>query len=31
MSSGRSNAEDALAKFGGFQPDALIADVELPA
>jgi len=23
-------AEDALAKFGSFQPDALIADVELP-
>jgi len=24
------SAEDALAKFGGFQPDTLIADVELP-
>src|ERR1700688_3979144 len=27
---GVSNAEDALAKFATFQPDALIADVELP-
>src|ERR1700751_2440534 len=27
---GVGTAEDALAKFGGFQPDALIADVELP-
>jgi DNA-binding NtrC family response regulator len=27
---GVSNAEDALAKFAAFQPDALIADVELP-
>jgi DNA-binding NtrC family response regulator len=27
---GVSNAEDALAKFSTFQPDALIADVELP-
>jgi DNA-binding NtrC family response regulator len=25
-----SNAEDALAKFATYQPDALIADVELP-
>ena len=25
-----ANAEDALAKFAGYQPDALIADVELP-
>src|SRR5260370_31503161 len=24
------NAEDALAKFGSYQPDTLIADVELP-
>jgi DNA-binding NtrC family response regulator len=24
------NAEDALAKFGNYQPDTLIADVELP-
>src|SRR5450755_4544631 len=27
---GVSNAEDALAKFSTFQPDTLIADVELP-
>ena len=27
---GVSNAEDALAKFATYQPDALIADVELP-
>ena len=27
---GVSSAEDALAKFGNYQPDALIADVELP-
>ncbi len=27
---GVSSAEDALAKFGGYQPDTLIADVELP-
>ena len=27
---GVATAEDALAKFGGFQPDSLIADVELP-
>src|SRR5260221_2880497 len=27
---GVGTAEDALAKFGGFQPDALIADGELP-
>jgi len=25
-----ATAEDALAKFGNFQPDTLIADVELP-
>src|SRR6201984_2198864 len=24
------NAEDALARFGSYQPDTLIADVELP-
>ena len=27
---GVGTAEDALAKFGSFQPDSLIADVELP-
>src|ERR1700682_1536597 len=27
---GVSSAEDALAKFSSFQPDTLIADVELP-
>src|SRR6201987_4100479 len=27
---GVSSAEDALAKFGNYQPDSLIADVELP-
>src|SRR5450432_3268817 len=27
---GVASAEDALAKFGGYQPDSLIADVELP-
>src|SRR6202047_697047 len=27
---GVATAEDALAKFGNFQPDTLIADVELP-
>ena len=27
---GVATAEDALAKFGSFQPDSLIADVELP-
>src|SRR6516165_7384726 len=27
---GVGSAEDALAKFGSFQPDTLIADVELP-
>src|SRR6202050_2958484 len=27
---GVSNAEDALAKFQSYQPDTLIADVELP-
>jgi two-component system nitrogen regulation response regulator NtrX len=27
---GVGTAEDALAKFGGFQPDTVIADVELP-
>ena len=27
---GVGNAEDALAKFATYQPDALIADVELP-
>src|SRR5262244_1142151 len=27
---GVGTAEDALAKFGTFQPDSLIADVELP-
>src|SRR3954471_17810691 len=27
---GVSSAEDALAKFGSYQPDTLIADVELP-
>src|SRR6059058_2660731 len=27
---GVSSAEEVLAKFAGFQPDALIADVELP-
>src|SRR3981081_3081941 len=27
---GVSNAEDALAKFATYQPDALLADVELP-
>jgi DNA-binding NtrC family response regulator len=27
---GVASAEDALAKFGSYQPDALIADVELP-
>src|SRR5215475_3331622 len=27
---GVGTAEDALAKFGSFQPDTLIADVELP-
>ena len=27
---GVGNAEDALAKFSTFQPDTLIADVELP-
>src|SRR5882757_5441522 len=27
---GVASAEDALAKFGSYQPDSLIADVELP-
>ncbi len=27
---GVGSAEDALARFAGFQPDTLIADVELP-
>jgi CheY-like chemotaxis protein len=27
---GVGSAEDALARFAGFQPDILIADVELP-
>src|SRR5262250_2697234 len=27
---GVATAEDALARFGGYQPDTLIADVELP-
>ena len=27
---GRGSAEDALAKFSNFQPDTVIADVELP-